>query len=197
MVRDALDLYLSSDHATTAFALVPDPVNKEFALESIFVIECIAPSYCDRFLPPMPLRIVVNHVCAEVTDSYPPHIIRSHGTNGAIRRYVANRKAAEVAVPKMIEASNVIAAERMKPEIKKAVETMRAMLDGEIERLRFLQKVNPESVLGAIDKCLMEKDDLEKAFRSARVRLDALRVIWRGPVKEKQAGEPVEEGDDE
>lgn len=197
MVRDALDLYLSSDHATTAFALVPDPVTRELALESIYVIECIAPSYCDRFLPPTPLRVVVNHRCEEVTASYPPSVIHSHGINGAIRRFVANSKAAEVAVPKMIKAGNAIAASRARPVIDKAVETMRAMLDKEVSRLGFLQKFNADSVKVAIDRCLREKKDLEKAFRSARVRLDALRVIWRGPVKEKQAEKQTpEEGDE-
>jgi ATP-dependent helicase HepA len=199
MVRDALDLYLSSDHATTAFALVPDPLTKELALEMVFIIECIAPSNCacHRFLPPVPLRVVVNHSCAEVTALYPLQVMRTHGANGAIQRYVANRKASEVAVPKMLKAGNEIAAARAKPMIDKAIETMRTMLDGEITRLRYLQKGNPVAVDAAIEQCLAERTELEKAYRSARVRLEMLRVIWRGPVKEKQTVDHSPETDDD
>ena len=199
MVRDALDLYLSSDHATTAFALLPDPLTRELAIESIFIIECIAPAHCpsQRFLPPVPLRLVVNHACVDVTASYPPAIIRSHGTNGAIRRFVANRKAAETAVPKMIRASAAFAAARAQTVIEKAVETMRTVLDRETARLRFLNRSAADSISRAIDQCELEKSELEKAFLSARIRLDAMRVIWRGPVKEKQAVDhDTEEGDE-
>ena len=57
---------------------------------------------------------------------------------------------------------------------------MRELLTGEIVRMRALQEINPSVSPREIEALCAEKDALEKHLNQARVRLDSIRVIWRG-----------------
>jgi len=54
-------------------------------------------------------------------------------------------------------------------------------LGSELERLRALAMVNPEIREQEIEELEREQGELEDYLRAARLRLDALRLIWRGP----------------
>ena len=66
------------------------------------------------------------------------------------------------------------------PLIEEALSSMRALLGEEIWRLRDLQRVNPAISDREIAACEQERDALENHLKNARVRLDSVRVIWRG-----------------
>ena len=56
----------------------------------------------------------------------------------------------------------------------------------EIERLRALRRINDNVRLEEVQLLVEEIEDLDRALAGARLRLDALRLIWRGP--EGEAG---------
>ncbi|MEQ1731433.1 MAG: hypothetical protein ABL982_23935, partial [Vicinamibacterales bacterium] len=58
---------------------------------------------------------------------------------------------------------------------------MRGQLDHEIERLRALQQVNRAVRDDEIDALLAQRRALEAYLDDARLRLDAVRLIHRGP----------------
>ena len=63
MVTGAVDLLLGSEQGNCSFGVWADKADKTLMLETVFVLEALAPArlHADRFLPPMPLRVLVNH----------------------------------------------------------------------------------------------------------------------------------------
>ena len=65
--------------APTILARWVDPSVSTLYLEVIFLLECLAPGtmHIDRFLPPTPLRVVVDHRGQDVTASVPTDALTS------------------------------------------------------------------------------------------------------------------------
>jgi ATP-dependent helicase HepA len=185
MVAGSIDLYCASDHGTTAFATWNDSRTNDLLLESVYVVECIAPPHLngDRFLPPSPLRIVVNHTGAEVTDKYPAAVVRANCSNEALDNLPIGLDALKATLAPMLEKSNAAADSRIAPVIDASVASMKADYEHEIGRLRFFQE--HKGTAAEIERLSRERDDLEKYLRVPQIRLDAIRVIWRGATKSR------------
>src|SRR5207302_5553481 len=71
LVTGALDLLLGSEKGNSSFAVWPDAKKKGLYLEAIYLLECIAPPHLhvDRFLPPTPVRVLVDHLGNDPGDS--------------------------------------------------------------------------------------------------------------------------------
>ena len=189
LVTGSLDLHLSSDHGTTAFAIWNDRSVKELLLEAVFVIECIAPAAVNafRFLPPTPLRVLINHKGEDFSERFSDSGLRLHIVNAPVGRLLSNATITGEFLPKMIESGKAIADRLAKPIIANAVSSMELLLGEEIDRLRDLKQRNPSVLQEEIDRCAGDRDTLRKYLVDARVRMDAIRVIWRGPTpQEKQ-----------
>ena len=183
MVSGALDLYCASDRGTTALVKWNDPQTSELLLESVFVVECLAPAQlnANRFLPPSPLRIVVDHRAEDVTSRYPSALISAQCANETIQRLPIGPEALKTALTPMVDKSKAMAGTRMKPVIESAIAAMRTAYEHEIGRLRFFQEHKGILAAEEIEHLSREKDELEKHLRAPRIRLDSIRVIWRGP----------------
>ncbi|RPI01304.1 MAG: hypothetical protein EHM72_06770, partial [Calditrichaeota bacterium] len=72
-------------------------------------------------------------------------------------------------------------AERQIPQIiEKSLTRMNRSLGGELNRLVALSRVNRNIRREEIASCERDMQSLSAAFQSARLRLDALRLIFRG-----------------
>lgn len=184
MVTGALDLYLSSPHGTASFALWNDPNVTELLLESLFVIECIAPVELRlfRFFTAQPLRLVVDHHLKAVTNRYPPELLDAHIKNGPVEKLVTQKKLIEVTFPRLLEMSEQFAREKTVPLIENVGKTIRENYAQERSRLSVLASlgapVSPE------ERALLDREEssLLEHLDATRVRCDAIRLIWRGPV---------------
>ncbi|MBN1758264.1 MAG: DEAD/DEAH box helicase family protein [Chitinispirillaceae bacterium] len=185
MVTGALDLYLSSPHGTASFALWNDPDVTELLLESMFVMECIAPVELRlfRFFTPQPLRMVVNHHLQAVTDRYPPELLDAHGRNGPVEKLITQKKLIEVTFPRLLEAAEQLAHEQTIPVITNVKETIRKTYTEERQRLSVLRSLGATIVPGETENLKREESELLGHLDATRVRCDAIRLIWRGPVK--------------
>lgn len=183
MVIGGLDLFLSSGHGTTSFMVWNEPETHDILLELIYVIECIAPTHLDsgRFLPPSPLRLVINNKGEDVSKMYTSKQLRSHCKNGSLSLFHALCKTNSAVISNMVEASRASAHEMALPVIDKAVKAMKALLDKEIARMQFLQERNGAAARDEIECFAKEKAELEKYLAASTVRLDAVRLIFRGP----------------
>jgi ATP-dependent helicase HepA len=182
MVLNSLDLFLSSECGAGAFALWPDKNNKALFLECIYVLECIAPDglYVNRFLPPTPLRIIIDHAKKEVTQSHPPHLFDAALITGKPDMLLSKKKITGELLPLMLATAEASANNASGPLIEQALNTMRELLNGELARLTDLRQINSAVSIEEIHECEREKEALEKHLKEARVRLDAVRVVWRG-----------------
>jgi ATP-dependent helicase HepA len=82
-------------------------------------------------------------------------------------------------LPAMIQGAERIAAGEMEALVASALVTMRSKLQSEIDRLEDLSMLNnhvrPEEISGLKNQMAA----LEEAISGTRLRLDALRMIWR------------------
>jgi ATP-dependent helicase HepA len=66
--------------------------------------------------------------------------------------------------------------------VAQARQEMCTQLDPEITRLRALQQVNRSVRSEEIELLVQQRGALDEHLRTARLRLDALRLIHRGPL---------------
>jgi ATP-dependent helicase HepA len=190
-----MDLYLSADHGRSSFAVWIDDRAKEVLLEAIYVIECVAPGHLntDRFLPPTPLRILINHQGGDLTQKIDLNEYHSQLRNVPINRLLSNRTFTQTVLPRMRDTSGRVAAEHARPVVAQAVAAARETFDREIRRL---QSLPDDPLLAAeVQRLQDERDRVVQLLGAARLRLDAIRLIRRGPPAENKpaAEEPEEE----
>jgi len=176
MVTGALDLFLGGRDGNAAGSIVSDGDQAGTWLEAVHVLECVASPalHIDRFLAPVALRRVVGPDGEDVTERADAALTRAGragDASGALVPPDRSRLRAMVA-----QARRAAEAERAQ-RVAEAEVRMRALLDQEIERLRSLAAVNPAVRPQEIEALEREKAALTKAISSARLRLDALRLI--------------------
>jgi ATP-dependent helicase HepA len=182
MVIGSIDLFLSSDQGTTSFMVWNEPGAQDILLESIYVIECIAPAHLnsERFLPPSPVRLVINHTGEDVTKTCSFERLRVHCTNGPAPLFHALCTTKNAVISRMFDISARCAHELSLPVITNAIKAMQTMLDKEIGRMQFLLDRNGVSARNEIECLVLEKINLGKYLAASTVRLDAVRLIYQG-----------------
>ncbi len=181
MVTDALDLFLSSDFGTSVFARGSGPGKNEVLLESVYVLECVAPENINaaRFLPPTPIRVVVDRSGVEVTGKFPRGAWDKACTDVSSDKVQSILPLVEESVPSMQQAAQTLAVQAAQPLIGQSLLAMRRNLDGELDRLRSLRSDDRSLLDREIELCAREKAALENHLAAARVRLDSIRLIFQ------------------
>ncbi len=185
MVTGAIDLILGGDKGNTSFAVWPDPEDRTLLLETSFVLETVAAGHLhvDRFLPATPLRLVVDHKRSDVTESHPPETFAKQLQKGSPYKLIDNPDVTQNVLPGMVRASHKIAEKRARTIVSQRLQAMTHVLDHEINRLQTLQKVNHHIRPQEIELAEHQRQELAKAIQEARVRLDAVRLVWKGPAE--------------
>ncbi|MEO6739405.1 MAG: helicase-related protein, partial [Chthoniobacteraceae bacterium] len=177
LLSGALDLLLSSERGNTAFGIWKNSGSESILLEIHAVIECVAPAslHIDRFLPPTPLRIVIDHTMTERSED---EAVRSAKLEkGDIFRLLDRGPMRKKLLPAMLAAAQALATTRMATVIADAVKVMGTQLQDEIERLETLRTINDHVRPEEITAVQTQKADLKIALNYAHLRLDSLRLI--------------------
>ena len=185
VVGGAMDAVLGAERGNAAFALWEDERTRALYVEAVFVLDCLAPTrlHADRFLPATPVRMVVDAQLKAATG-----ILSASKPRGPLRdlpghRLLARPELARTLVPKMLARAKELADEAVAGIVSRAVAGMEAELDGEIARLMALKAVNRQVRPEEIELARAERVELGRHLREARLRLDAVRVVWRGPAE--------------
>ncbi|MEO8358394.1 MAG: helicase-related protein [Vicinamibacteria bacterium] len=182
LVTNAIDLVLGSQNGNSSFAKWPDSRTSALYVEAVYVLECVAPLHLhiDRFLPPTPIRVMLDHrggdASTAITTAMMTPLLRRGDTSILQRPEVR-----EELLPSLIAKAQSIADRRVPPLVLQARKTMADQLDQEIQRLRDLQKVNRSVRPEEVDLLIEQKTALDEHLSAARLRLDAIRLIQRGP----------------
>lgn len=181
MVSGARDLVLSQAMGNAAVTLLKNPAVKPgtVMVETLHVVECIAPPelVASRFLPKTLIRSLLDPVGNDISPKV--------GINGLSKQLTDLDKAVAGKVVRAhqdhlrttLAKSEALAKEKMAVIVAEAGEKMREILDGERERLSALKAVNPNVRQDEIDFLGECRDELASHIASARLRLDAIRVI--------------------
>jgi ATP-dependent helicase HepA len=180
MITGAMELVLGSERGNASAALWPDSGSNEMLLEAVFVLECVAPPslHADRFLPPTPVRAVVNQHLEDRREACTPDIM-SGRLRGVPPAALLQNAGVKALIPRMIERCREVAQESVRGLIDSGLKEMETVVGGEIDRLQRLKKINPGVRDEEIRYFIKENELLNEAILSSRLRQDALRLIFK------------------
>ncbi len=183
LVTGALDLLLGSEKGNASFAAWPDAKTTGLYLETVYLLECIAPPplHADRFLPPTPLRVLVDHRGQDAGATITAELLQRQLKRGDAFALLDQPEFREELLPALLAKSQAIATGQIASLVALARKEMATQLDHEIARLTELQKVNRSVRPEEIDSLARQKGELDQHMSNARLRLDAIRLIQRGP----------------
>jgi len=178
LVAGTVELLLSAELGNTAFLIDDALPMKTVLLEAVFVLEPVAaPSlHADRFLPPSPVRCVVDTKLASREDwrASPLSRARAGERNVDLTRY---RKYLTALVPPMLKRCEEVARAAADAEIDAAVAAAERELGTEQARLAALQRINPAVSAREIEAIDAELVALRAVLPRALLRLDAVRLV--------------------
>jgi ATP-dependent helicase HepA len=183
MVTGAMDLLLGAETGNCAFAMLPAASERTMLLELIFVLEAIAAPrlHVDRFLPLTPVRLVVSHKLEDVTAIFSSTTWEQKLQRGAPYKLVENAEIARRTLPAMFQTAATLAETKATALRESALEEMNHLLGHEVERLQKLAQVNDHVRPQEIRLAQAQQAELATALEQSRLRLDCLRLIWKGP----------------
>ena len=173
----ALEQLLDSTSGNAAFCQWPSGAGKAVLLECAFVLEVIAPTrlHLDRFLPPTVMRILVDHRGEPLDTPLPAALLVA----GDSRRLVSQPTFRRELFPKMLAAARALATAASEAPAATARQLAASTLDAELARLEELATRNPQVTAGELAALRACRDETLAALTTPRLRLDALRLIWR------------------
>ena len=176
MATGAVDLLLGSEQGNCSFGVWADETDKTLLFETVFVLETLAPArlHADRFLPPTPVRVLVNHKKEHLELELPEL------EKGLPHKLLDNPKIGREIIPAMLEAAEAFAHTQAQERIATASAAMTAQLQAELDRLTNLRTVNDHVRPEEIELTQAQLAELTITLAQARLRLDAVRLIWKG-----------------
>ena len=180
MIIGAMELMAGLEHGNSSFVTWKGAdLQSGLLLEAIFILESVAPLklHIDRFLPPTPVRVIVNHELKDCTTDLPNSKIRKKLSDLSPSELTENKKITQKIFPKMLNKCEKLANDQISEVIKSSLAQMNKEMKNEIKRLTALKKVNPNVMQDEIDILKIEQKELSQKISSARLRLDALRLI--------------------
>ncbi len=181
MVMGVLDLLLGGEHGTASVASLPGD-GEGVLLEALFVLEAVAPPtlLVSRFLPPTPLRAVIDGRLRDVTSAYRAESFEGRLLDARAALRYRDLSLLEELVPRMVARAREVVEAGATKEIESGLAAMSASLSAEAKRLRALMEVNDHVHPDEVRRVEENHERLERIIRGARVRLDALRWIAVG-----------------
>ncbi|HHH47571.1 MAG TPA: RNA polymerase-associated protein RapA, partial [Gammaproteobacteria bacterium] len=181
LTRTAMDMVLSSELGSTALTAVKyRGVNSgTLLMECLFILESASSERLNsaRYLPPTCIRVLIDQSGRRHDDALP------HAAINRARQNVERETAAQVirsqldVLKTMAKTAEAQAAGEAPTILREALGKTRDTLQGEIQRLEALQRVNPNVRDEEIRYFEEQWTALSQALESASLRLDALRVI--------------------
>lgn len=178
LILGAQDLMLSSELGNACLLIDETLPPRTALLEAIYVLECIADATLNvaRFLPPTPLRAVVDTRLQRREDFAPdPESAAKAGDRPFDLSPM--RKVLNSLVPPMLGACETSARRDAASLIAEAADAAETRLGGELARLESLARVNPAVSEADVQALRDEREAVLAALPGARPRLDAVRLV--------------------
>jgi ATP-dependent helicase HepA len=187
MVLTAMDMVTSSELGNTSMIVINQEQLAQslkpgsLLVETLFMIETTAHDQlqANRYLPPTPLRCLLNEQALELTESLSFSMIDKALIETRLPVDTAREiiRLKETIINSLIKQS-IKVAEQQTPELVQAArQKSQHLLLSEIQRLNALAQVNPNIRQEEIDFYRTQLQSLEKIYAAIQPRLDALRVI--------------------
>ena len=183
MVRGSIDLVLSTEKGNSSMVVWSDAPEEAplLLIESVYILESVAPArlHVDRFLPPTPVRILVDMQGQDQSEIFSHALINSRTRDEETFRLKQNPEQLRSLVPGMLKSALNHASKQKSVLLESSIAEAHEQLDGEANRLRELRKLNPNVRLQEIN---MAETTIKKVIRhiaNAHLRLDSVRLVLR------------------
>lgn len=179
MIRGGIDLVLGSEIGTTSVALLKNkalPVGTQF-LELIFVAESAHHAQLYRFLPPAPIRLLLDKNGNDLADKVSFESFDRQLT--PINRHLAGKlvNASQAVIHHLLQQAEPLAEQQMHLLVEDARKQMQTSLMSELARLQALAAVNPNVRESEITHLKTLGEELDSLLNNTRLKLDAIRYI--------------------
>ena len=185
---ESMELLINSEKGVASFALVDSEASNLF-LDAVFVLEAVADSklHVERFMASPPLRVLVDASGRDVGSDRAAEVAESQLQNGSINRFLEDSGFSKEILSILIDSAEAIAEKESNQLKKEARARMKGALGGELDRLIDLRRINPNVLPEEIQLAEQEIAGIDEAIMSARLRLDSLRLIVQGKVRQWEA----------
>jgi ATP-dependent helicase HepA len=179
LIGEGMDSLLGGEKGNVSFVIWPASGTESILLEVVVVVECVADGalHMDRFMPPTPVRVLVDPACEEVIGA--DVFERAVFEEGDVFRLLDRGAVKKKLLPAMLEKAKVIATEKMALLVSEAQTLMDVQLHAEILRLEELTELHPDGRADEVEHLRQRAQKMRSALAGARFRLDSLRLIWR------------------
>jgi ATP-dependent helicase HepA len=173
MVTSAGELILGAERGSCAMAIDPDQ-KIPLKLQALYVLETVAPPglNADRFLPPTPVSITVDHSGNAVDGTTAQNL-----KDADPWKLLEHESIRQQLIPAMIEATRPLAEQAAKSTIADARRDMKKTLGTDLKRLEYLKQINDNVREEELTHARQVLTELDEKLADARLRLDAIRLI--------------------
>lgn len=179
IVTAVIDSLLTSTQGSAAFAVWPGAPVDGVLIEAIHIIEPQVPPrlHLDRFLPPTPIRVVVDSSGRDLGEKCLAAEFWSRVESVDALRVAPHLDAITAKLDRLLAACEQISGARMETIVEESLAAARRFYGGEILRLQRLAELNP--LVGPEDVGLLQSrlEETLAALRQPTLRLDAVRMI--------------------
>jgi len=179
LVSEAMSQLLAGERGNACVVAWNDPAGTpELLLEAIYVVEApLSGARIEEFLPPTPLRVVVDAEFAEVSETY-SHESINHRTvaleDGAIRALLSHHRELLEA---LLEVAEINAQMHQHDLLDSAHRRAVAALENHCRELEARRRLNPAVRAGELTAARERLERLDGILSDASLRLDALRLV--------------------
>ncbi|MED5586921.1 MAG: SNF2-related protein [Verrucomicrobiota bacterium] len=179
IVSTSLDLIINGEQGSSAFGQIPGTAAQAgLIVECIFLLEPICPPGlgADRFLPPVPIKAVVDHSGNDITGSFDSSAVKD-GNRSWLR---SKLEILGKMVPAMVVNAEKCAEKNAVRLRKEALKQMNTEIADQLDRLERLTKLGHPVRGGEIEAAQEEREALKVHLANAPVRLDSIRLVVIG-----------------
>ena len=179
LIRGGIDLILGSEIGSTAVALLKNKTLPAGALmlELVFVAESASHPQLYRFLPPTPIRLLLDKNGNNLGDKVAFHAFDRQLS--PVNRHLGSKlvSASQAVIHGLIAQAEAVAAPRLEQIVAEARTTMEQTLGSELARLSALKAVNPSVRDSELQHLQELRQELSHLLDQTKLKLDALRFI--------------------
>ncbi len=181
MVTGAIDMVLSSELGNSTITTLKQPGIAAGTLiaECIYVLEGVSSKelQASRYLPPTLVRVAIDQHGHDHSAGLPFELISHQGQlidKDTARKVV---RAYKEELRSMVNSAEALAQQSVPRLLAAAHQQSRATLEGEINRLKALQQVNPNVRTDEIEFFEQQWQAVDRIMEAASLRLDSVRVV--------------------
>ena len=179
MVTGSIEMLLASELGNASVLLKAGMEETPLALETYYLSVTTAPNELrlDRFMPPQPIRVVINHEKADVTAEEIYQLENMTGTNGVGLNLLDNTKVRQKLLPAMLRAAQAVAKETLATLVETSITKAEAELNHEWTRMKQLQERFGQITAEELEIFMEYRTEVIQHLEQSNVRLDAIRVL--------------------